>query len=89
MTADILCFSLNYSSGFAVVFQVALKYRPKRKGGLSGYDKGEGEIHAAIHTFYKSLLLITRRLLLVTGTGITVKDFCVFLDMRRFKNLGT
>ena len=41
------------------VFQIALKYGPIRgKGKYQGIcDKGKGEVPAAMHTFYKSLLL--------------------------------
>ena len=32
-----------------------MKYSPEEVGGnnISVYDKGEGEVHAAMHTFYK------------------------------------
>ena len=54
--SDILCFILNYNR--AALFQI-LEIPPKEERGVgkSGYDKGEGEVHAAVHTFYKSLLL--------------------------------
>ena len=36
-----------------------VKYHPEEaEGNISIYDKGEGEMDAAMHTFYKSLLLV-------------------------------
>ena len=40
---------------------MTVKYRPKEAGGnnISVYDKGEGEVHVAVHTFYRYLLKVT------------------------------
>ena len=53
---DLLCFILNYSPG--EVFQKALKYHPKRRGGISEYDKGEGRVYAAMHTFLQKFVAV-------------------------------
>ena len=34
-----------------------LKNYPRRKREISGYDRDEGKMHAAIYTFYKSDLI--------------------------------
>ena len=49
---DDLGILLFLTTDWAAVFQSYLNYGPTRKkGGLSGYDKGEGEVHAA-HTHF-------------------------------------
>ena len=62
-------------------FQIALNYCSGEVGGnVSLYVIWvQGEVHAAMHAFY-------RRLLLVTRADVTMKDFSAFPDMRRCKN---
>ena len=49
---EVAAFSDDYD-----ILKHSLKYCPQRgRGNISMYDKGEGEVHTANHTFYKSLL---------------------------------
>ena len=61
---DILCFVHLTTAWVAVVFQIALQYRPKEERGISGYNKGEGEVNGdglmlcfAVYSFPKMVLL--------------------------------
>ena len=57
---------LNYSQEAA--FQRALQYHPKEERGNIRVHviKVKGEVHASVPTFYRGLLLVLWRLLLVT-----------------------
>ena len=57
---DILCL-MDLTIVQKVIFQIALKSCPKEARGnnISAYDKGEGEVHAAVYTFYESLQLVS------------------------------
>ena len=52
-------FVLSLTTDQAAVVQTALKYLRRGKGGISGYDKGEGEVPAARHTLHESVLLVS------------------------------
>lgn len=80
---------LNYSPGW-VVFQIAVKYPQRDREVTSAYMiKAMGEVHAAMHTFYKSVLLVFWRFLLVTRSWHHHEGFYFFSRYEEMQAFGT